>query len=56
VILVQSDGCCGDKPSTGISQRTKDGVGLGLSIVSTITELHGGHAHATNRPSGGAYD
>ena len=34
--------------------RTDDGVGLGLSIVRTIAELHGGHASVTNRPSGGA--
>src|SRR5204863_398112 len=26
----------------------------GLSIVRTIAELHGGHATATNRPTGGA--
>jgi two-component system OmpR family sensor kinase len=34
--------------------RTDDGTGLGLSIVRTIAELHGGRAHAANRPGGGA--
>jgi signal transduction histidine kinase len=34
--------------------RTEEGAGLGLSIVQTIAELHGGRAHAANRPEGGA--
>jgi signal transduction histidine kinase len=34
--------------------RTDGGAGLGLSIVRTIAELHGGEAGAGNRPEGGA--
>jgi signal transduction histidine kinase len=34
--------------------RTEDGAGLGLAIVRTIADLHGGEARASNRPTGGA--
>ena len=30
------------------------GSGLGLSIVATVAEAHGGDAHAADRPQGGA--
>jgi heavy metal sensor kinase len=34
--------------------RAGGGTGLGLAIVETIASAHGGTAHATNRPGGGA--
>lgn len=34
--------------------RTEAGAGLGLAIVRTITEAHGGQAHLANRAGGGA--
>jgi signal transduction histidine kinase len=34
--------------------RSEDGAGLGLAIVRTIADAHGGQAHATNTPTGGA--
>jgi signal transduction histidine kinase len=36
------------------SARTDGGAGLGLPIICTIAELHGGEAGAVNRPGGGA--
>jgi signal transduction histidine kinase len=39
------------RPDAG---RTEEGAGVGLAIVRTIAELHGGHARAANRPTGGA--
>jgi signal transduction histidine kinase len=34
--------------------RTDDGAGLGMAIIRTIAELHGGRADAVNRQDGGA--
>jgi two-component system, OmpR family, sensor kinase len=34
--------------------RTEGGAGLGLAIVQVIAEAHGGSAHASGRPAGGA--
>ncbi len=34
--------------------RTGSGTGLGLSIVEAVAQAHGGSAHASNRPGGGA--
>ena len=42
------------KFSRGKSESSIPGVGMGLAICKTITELHGGHIHAENRPQGGA--
>jgi len=37
----------------GASER-EGGVGLGLSLVKTITERHGGSVYVEDRPGGGA--
>ncbi|MEZ5099624.1 MAG: HAMP domain-containing sensor histidine kinase [Thermoleophilia bacterium] len=34
--------------------RSGGGAGLGLAIVATIAQAHGGTAHAKSRPDGGA--
>jgi signal transduction histidine kinase len=40
--------------SRGDAARTDDGAGLGMAIIRTIAELHGGSADAVNRQGGGA--
>lgn len=35
-------------------EAAQSGVGLGLAICRAIVEVHDGHIHAQNRPSGGA--
>ena len=43
-----------DRFSRPDESRTGAGAGLGLAIVETIAEAHGGHALATNADGGGA--
>jgi two-component system OmpR family sensor kinase len=43
-----------DRFSRADEARSRGGTGLGLSIVELIAAAHGGHAHAANRPGGGA--
>ncbi len=38
----------------GTVHRQREGVGLGLFIVKTLVEAHGGHVQATNNPGAGA--
>ena len=43
-----------DRFSRADPARSRGGAGLGLAIVEAIARAHGGTAHATNRPDGGA--
>jgi two-component system sensor histidine kinase KdpD len=43
-----------EKFSHGIPPSGAGGIGLGLAIVQTIIELHGGTIQASNRAAGGA--
>lgn len=43
-----------DRFTRGSDARERGGAGLGLAIVEVIAHAHGGSAHATNRPHGGA--
>jgi signal transduction histidine kinase len=43
-----------DRFSRADASRTTPGTGLGLAIVAVIADAHGGEAHASNQPGGGA--
>ena len=66
MFTVEDDGCgiplerlrnlfVGVPDSESPIDATRNNMGIGLSVCSTIVKAHGGEIQAGNRPEGGAY-